>query len=247
MIGVSLRRLLHGLGLRIFFVNFLTFCKSSMVKVKICGISNVDDALAAIIAGAEAVGFLVGQVHPSRSVFISAETAGKIVAKLPPFCSTVLVTHLSRPSAVVEAARIARVTTIQLHGETEPDEAERIRRQLPNVKVYKAVHVFDESAVHQARRFAAKVDGIILDTAVKKTGQVGGTGQTHDWRISKRIVQLLPVPVILAGGLNPSNLREAIRFVWPYGVDVNSGVSRPDGTKDIRKVRLFIQQAKMPF
>src|SRR5205814_681614 len=83
----------------------------------------------------DAVGFLVGQVYPSRSAFISAEAAARIAAKLPPFCSTVLVTHLSRPSAVVRAARTARVTTIQLHGETQPDEAAAIRRSLPYVKV----------------------------------------------------------------------------------------------------------------
>ena len=217
-----------------------------MVKVKICGIINLEDALAAIACGADAVGFLVGQVHPSRSVFITALAASRIASKLPPFCSTVLVTHLSRPTAVVRAAQVARVTTIQLHGETEPKQAAAIRRKLPNVKVYKAVHVLGETALAEARRFMGTVDGIVLDTARKETGQVGGTGQTHDWRISKRIVQSLPLPVILAGGLNSDNVRQAIRLVQPYAVDVNSGVSRPDGTKDLRKLRLFIERAKMP-
>ena len=215
-----------------------------MVKVKICGITNLEDALAAVVCGAEAVGFLVGQVHPSRSVFISAEAAGRIAAKLPPFCSTVLVTHFSRPATVVRAARVARVTTVQLHGETHPDEADAIRRKLLNIKVYKAINVLGETAVAEARRFLGKVDGVVLDTALKETGQVGGTGQPHDWRISKRIVQLLPLPVILAGGLNPGNVRQAIRLVHPYAVDVNSGVSRHDGTKDLRKLKLFIQRAK---
>ena len=219
----------------------------AMVKVKICGITNLEDAWAAISCGADAVGFLVGRVYPSRSVFISAEAAGGIAAKLPPFCSTVLVTHLSRPGEVVEAARAALVTTIQLHGETEPNEAVTIRRKLLNVKVYKAVHVVGETALAEARRFLGKVDGIVLDTTLKETGQVGGTGQPHDWRISKRIVQSVPMPVILAGGLNPGNVREAIRFVEPYAVDVNSGVSRPDGTKDLRKLRLFVQRAKTAF
>ena len=218
--------------------------KNPIVKVKICGIINLHDGMAAITAGADAVGFLVGQVHPSRSVFISADAAGKIIEKLPPFCSTVLVTHLSRPRAVVQAARAARVTTIQLHGETKPDEADAIRRQLPNIKVYKVVHVLGDSTLAETLRFIGKVDGIILDTAVKQTGQVGGTGRPHDWRISRRIVQSLPLPVILAGGLNPSNVREAIRVVRPSAVDVNSGVSRADGTKDLRKLKLFIQRAK---
>jgi phosphoribosylanthranilate isomerase len=217
-----------------------------MVKVKICGITNFQDALAAISCGADAVGFLVGQVHPSRSVFISAEAAGRIAAKLPPFCSTVLVTHLSRPAAVTRAAQVARVTTVQLHGETQPDEADTIRQKLPNTKVYKAIHVLDETAIAEARRFLGKVDGLVLDTALKETGQVGGTGQPHDWHISKRIVQLLPLPVVLAGGLNPGNVLAAISLVHPYAVDVNSGVSHPDGTKDLRKLKLLIQRAKMP-
>ena len=213
-----------------------------MVKVKICGIANLDDALVAVACGADAVGFLVGQAYPSRSVFISAEAAGRIVAKMPPFCSTVLVTHLGRPGEVIMAARTARVTTIQLHGETEPDEADAIRQHLPNVKVYKVVHVLGKTALAEARRFLGKVDGIVLDTADKSTGQVGGTGQVHDWRISQRIARSLPMPVILAGGLNPTNVQEAIRVVGPYAVDVNSGVSRPDGKKDRRKLKLFIQR-----
>jgi len=216
-----------------------------MVKVKICGITNLEDALSAIACGADALGFLIGQVHPSRSVFISAKAAGSITAKLPPFCSTVLVTHLSQPYAVVQAARTARVTTVQLHGETEPEQSNAIRRQLRNVKVYKAVHVRGEGAIVEARRFVGTVDGIVLDTALKETGQVGGTGRPHDWRISKRIVQSLPLPVILAGGLNPDNIREAIRLVCPYAVDVNSGVSHANGTKDFRKLKLFIQRAKV--
>src|SRR5690349_7067288 len=100
-----------------------------MVKVKICGITNRQDALAAIGFGADAVGFLVGQVHPSRSVFISTDLAGQIVAGLSPFCSTVLVTHLARPAEVVLAAEAARVTTIQLHGSTTPSETDEIRKR----------------------------------------------------------------------------------------------------------------------
>src|SRR5262245_22245840 len=123
-----------------------------MVKVKICGITNRQDALAAIAFGADAVGFLVGQVYPSKSVFISAEAAARITAQLPPLCSTVLVTHMTHPEEVLRAATVARVTTIQLHGDTEPDEADEIRRQLPNVKVYKAVHVIGEQAISEAQK-----------------------------------------------------------------------------------------------
>jgi phosphoribosylanthranilate isomerase len=216
-----------------------------MVKVKICGITNLDDALAAIHFGADAVGFLVGQVHPSKSVFISAEAAARIAGELPPFCSTVLVTHMARPPEILRAATVARVTTIQLHGDTDPSEADDIRRLLPNVKVYKAVHVIGEAAISEAQDLVGKVDGIILDTAIKETGQVGGTGKPHDWRVSRAIVQSVELPVILAGGLTAKNVREAIQLVKPYAVDVNSGVSYPNGTKDYRRLKRFIEEAKL--
>jgi len=215
-----------------------------MIKVKICGITNLEDARAAISFGADAVGFLVGKLHPSTSRFLSPEQVSEIVAHLPPFCSTVLVTHLSRPSELIPLLKITNVTTLQLHGETTPPEAIKLKQQLPLLKTYKAVHVFDDSTIQEASQYVGSVDGIILDTAIKATGQVGGTGKTHDWSISKRIVHSTPLPVILAGGLNPENVADAIRLVRPYAVDVNSGVSNPDGTKDHKKLSLFISLAK---
>jgi phosphoribosylanthranilate isomerase len=215
-----------------------------MVKVKICGITNVKDALGAVSFGADAVGFLVGQIHYSTGVFITPEQAAEIVAALPLFCSTVLVTHLSRPEEVVSAARIAKVSTIQMHGDASAEDAARIKQQLPYIKTYKAVHVFDENAISEAQKYVGAVDGIVLDTVIKETGQIGGTGQTHDWRISGKIVQSVPLPVILAGGLNPDNVMEAIKTVRPYAVDVNSGVSNSDGSKSQQKMKEFIQRAK---
>jgi len=215
-----------------------------MVKVKICGVTNLQDALAAISFGADAVGFLVGQVHYSTGIFITPQQASDIVAALPPFCSAVLVTHLARPPDVIRAARIANVSTLQLHGDTSAPEAIRIKQQLPYIKTYKAVHVLGENAISHAQRYVGAVDGIVLDTAITETGQIGGTGKTHDWRISHKIVRSVPLPVILAGGLNPDNVAEAIETVRPFAVDVNSGVSHSDGSKDLQKLKLFILRAK---
>jgi phosphoribosylanthranilate isomerase len=183
-------------------------------------------------------------VHHSTSTFLSAEQAAEIVARLPLFCSSVLVTHLSRPEQVMPILKIADVTTLQLHGDTTPEETVQIKMQLPYLKTYKAIHVFDESAIQEAAQYISCVDGIILDTAIRATGQVGGTGKTHDWSISKAVVRSIALPVILAGGLNPENIAEAIRTVQPYGVDVNSGVSKAGGIKDHEKLRLFIARAK---
>ena len=206
--------------------------------------TNAEDALAAISYGADAVGFLVGQMHTSTSHFISATEAAEIIPKLPPYCSTVLVTHLSHPEEIREVASATQVSTIQLHGETTPDEAKEIRDLLPYIKMYKVIHVFDETAIDEAKRYEGSVDAIILDTAVKATGQVGGTGKTHDWNISQRLVEAVRLPVILAGGLNPENVVAAIEAVHPYAVDVNSGVTNKDGTKDHKKLKRFIENSK---
>jgi phosphoribosylanthranilate isomerase len=215
-----------------------------MVKVKICGITTLEDARQAIALGADALGFLVGKVHPSTGGFITAEKAREIIENLPPFCSTVLVTHLSRPREVLDTARAMAVNTIQLHGDTSPKEALEIQAALPSVKLYRVIHVFDEGAVSEAKAFEGAVDGIILDTAVKETGQVGGTGKTHDWGISRKIVEEVSLPVILAGGLTPENVREAIERVGPYAVDVHSGVTHPGGGKDYERMKSFIERAK---
>lgn len=166
------------------------------------------------------------------------------MAQLPPFASSVLVTHFSAPEEILPIVEVTNTTTVQLHGNTTPDEATHIKKELPFLKTYKAIHVFDESAINDASRYVGSVDGIILDTAIPATGQVGGTGRTHDWRISQKVVRSLDLPVILAGGLNPENVFEAVRFVQPYAVDVNSGVTKPNGEKDHEKLRQFISRAK---
>jgi len=216
------------------------------MKVKICGITSLEDALAAINFGADAVGFLIGKVHHSTSSFVTAEQAAGIISQLPPYCSTVLVTHMGRPDDVVRLAKESTVNTVQLHGDTTPKEALEVKEALPYAKTYKVIHVFDESAIEEALEYIDVVDGIILDTAIKNTGQVGGTGKTHDWEISKKIVEKVPLPVILAGGLDPENVEEAIRIVNPYAVDVQSGVTNPDKRKNLDKLEAFIHAAKSP-
>jgi len=208
-----------------------------MVKVKICGIKRTEDALAAVRFGADAIGLLVGQRHAATD-FITADEATAIVKALPPFCSSVLVTHLDRAEEIVPLARSIGVTTIQLHGDSSPEDARAIRENLPHLKLIKAVHVTDAESIEVARRYADSVDAILLDTVNVATDQVGGTGMTHDWGISRRIVETAGLPVILAGGLNPDNVTAAIEAVRPFGVDVNSGTKGPDGFKDMAKLRV---------
>lgn len=212
------------------------------VHVKICGIRRIDDALAAAEYGADAVGVLVGQTHSSTD-FLDESDAAAIVDALPPHVAPVLVTHLAEPAEIVALATAIGVTAIQLHGPTSPAQAAVIRGRMPHIKIYKAIHVVGPQSIDSARRYVETVDAVVLDTVNVATDQIGGTGRTHDWSISRRIVEQVPIPVILAGGLDPDNVGEAIRQVGPYGVDVNSGTKGPDGYKDPAKLKRFIVNA----
>jgi phosphoribosylanthranilate isomerase len=217
-----------------------------MTRVKVCGITNLTDARAAIACGVDALGFLVNVDSAPSPRFISAEQARAIITQLPPFCSTVLVTTTREPKAIIDMARTMRVTTVQCHGGTTPEGIAQIKQELPYLKVYKSIHVHAGRAavLAEARRYERVVDAVVLDTAKPERGQFGGTGETHDWGVSKMIVESLHVPVILAGGLGPDNVREAIAQVYPYAVDANSGVSKTPTEKDIEKMTLFINRAK---
>lgn len=202
----------------------------------------MEEARAAIAAGADALGFHVELEHSKCP--IGAATASAIISKLPPFIGSVVVTTETEPKALIRIAKATWATTLQLHGEVAPDSVRAVKAVLPYLKVYVVVHVADADALEKARKFEDAADAIILDSADPVTGARGGTGRTHDWSISRKIVESTVLPVILAGGLNPDNVAEAVATVHPYAVDVNSGVSNPDGTKDIEKVKLFVERAK---
>lgn len=199
--------------------------------------------LAPASKGTDAIGLLVGQQHASTSTFITDKQAADIVRKMRPCLSTVLVTHLSWPDEIAALARRNGASTVQQHGDTTQEEALEIRRALPHVKTYKVIHVTDASCIAKAHSCCGVTDGLVLDTSIPSTGQVGGTGMTHDWSLSARIVRE-DLPVILAGGLKPSNVADAVRRVRPYAVDVNSGVSNRNGSRAAGDVYQFVRNAK---
>jgi phosphoribosylanthranilate isomerase len=211
--------------------------------VKICGMKRVEDALFAAENGANAIGLLVGQIHTS-SDFIDPEVAHSIAEALPPSCASVMVTHLTDVARIKELLHIIQPTSIQLHGDSSIEDITQIRIAFPSLHVIKSIHVTDTSAISEAKKFAPFVDALLLDSVNTESGQIGGTGKTHDWQTSKKIVESVDCNVILAGGLNPQNVAEAIRTVAPFGVDVNSGVKAPNGFKDPIKVAAYIKQAK---
>lgn len=216
------------------------------MRIKICGIRNETDLAAALSASPDAVGFLVGQVHPSQD-FILACTARRLARSLPPFVQPWLVTHLSKPEEVLELAEAAAICNIQLHGESTPEEVSAIRDALPPcAKLVRAVHPEPQDTFFEHADFVPFINAYLIDTFNEKTGQVGGTGLVGNWNRAARFVQESPIPVILAGGLTPANVARAIERVRPYAVDVNTGVKSPaDRVESAPLCRAFVKAARL--
>ena len=213
------------------------------VRVKICGVRRPEDARLAAHLGADAVGVLVGQSHPSGD-FIEPSTASAILRELPKPVIGVLVSHLEDPAALLELIDLLHPGALQLHSAIPPEAVQQIRRAKPDLLLSKAVHGNAGNPLETIRRYGQLVDGFVADSCNTATGQVGGTGLTHDWAISADLVRQAPVPLWLAGGLTPNNVAAAIAQVQPWGVDVNSGVKGPDGFKCPQLLQAFIQAAK---
>jgi len=211
------------------------------MRVKICGMRRVEDAQAAVLAGADAVGCLVGLDYatPDR---VDPAAARVIFEALPPFIARVLVTHRTGLADVIALMRESAATVAQLHGEFPTVAISALREALPYATIVKSVHVTGEDSIAAAVTASRAADAILLDT--KARGRIGGTGVTHDWSISARIAAAAAKPVILAGGLTPDNVAEAISHVRPYAVDVNSGTRGVDGFKDHAKIRAFVAAAR---
>lgn len=217
-----------------------------MIRVKICGNKNAEEIQTASEFGADAVGLIVGISHFSEDA-IESSIASKLLNQIPVFVTPVLVTHMETSAKVLEIHEKVPTPIIQLQDDISVGEVEKIRKALPQVKLIKAVHVIDESSVNLAVTIASFFDAILLDSIVLKEDRIGGTGKIHDWNISKKIVSLVKKPVILAGGLTPDNVVDAISYVKPYGVDVNSGVDKVDRRKSSEAVRDFISRSKSCF
>jgi phosphoribosylanthranilate isomerase len=214
-----------------------------MIRVQIAGISSLDDALAAERAGADALGFTVRLPTGVHDELTEAKARG-IIAALSPFIASVAITYVDSARAAVDLCRYLGVTALQLHGPFPTQELPLIRAALPHLKLIRAVHVTGPEAIAQARALERRVDALILDTYDPTTDRHGATGKTHDWSISRQIVEQIRAPVILAGGLTPDNVVAAILAVRPWAVDVHTGVEHPDGRRDLAALRAFVARAK---
>lgn len=200
-----------------------------MVRVKICGITNVDDAMMATEWGTDAVGFIFA---PSPRQ-ITLQQAREISNQLPPFVCRVGVFVDSTLEQIQEAISVARLDMVQLHGSESPEFCNSL---FP--RVIKSFRVKDESVVRDTARY--RVSAYLLDSY--NVALRGGTGQTFDWDVAKIGSRL--GRIILSGGLNPDNVHSAIEHIEPYAVDTSSGVETRPGKKDIYKLRAFIEAAK---
>jgi phosphoribosylanthranilate isomerase len=201
------------------------------VRVKICGITRAPDALAAIEAGADALGFVFCE-DSARA--ISSLEAASIIAELPPFiCKVGLFVNASE-SMIRQVIADTGIDTLQLHGDESPGFCKCFE-----LKTIKAFRCRDEQSLDQMPAY--KTDAWLLDSYVP--GKMGGTGAKFNWNLAKQAKLLFPT-IVLAGGLTPENVGEAVRQVHPYAVDVSSGVESTPGKKDAIKVRDFIRAAK---
>ena len=208
-------------------------------RVKICCISSVAEAGAAVAAGADAIGLV--SAMPSGPGVIGESLIAEIASAAPPALGTFLLTSELEPATIVAQQRRCRVNTIQLCDALDAGAYPVLREALPGIALVQVIHVRGQSAVAEAVGIAPMVDGLLLDSGnpTGKVKELGGTGRVHDWALSRRIVESAPCPVFLAGGLNPGNAAEAIRAVRPYGVDLCTGV-RTEGALDAAKLGAFM-------
>ena len=208
--------------------------KYIMGMIKICGITNLEDASAAIEYGANALGFIF---HPESPRAVTPDTVKEIISSLPPFVVTVGVFVNRNKVEVCEITSNSGINVIQLHGSETPEECDTCR------KVIKAIRVADISDLELISSYK-RASAVLLDTYSKD--MVGGTGQIFNWEIAVEAKKFSRI--ILAGGLTPENVREAVKTVRPYGIDVASGVEGAHaGRKDHNKLKSFIERAQKAF
>jgi phosphoribosylanthranilate isomerase len=201
-----------------------------MTKVKICGITSLEDALMAVEGGADALGFVFFEKSPRH---IDPEQAARIIAEIPPFVQVVGLFVNAELDFVNQTADSCRLDIVQLHGDETPSYCDLVRR-----RVMKAFRVRGMESLAAMAQY--KVSAFLLDAY--SPNSYGGTGACFDWDCA--IAAKGRVPIILAGGLDPDNVASAVAKVAPYGVDVSSGVESSPGRKDPEKVRRFIREAK---
>jgi phosphoribosylanthranilate isomerase len=211
-----------------------------MMRIKICCIASIEEAWMAIGAGANAIGLV--SAMPSGPGPIAEDLIAEIAAIVPPGVSSFLLTCLQDAPSIIDQQRRLRVNTIQICDRLTSGSYQEIHDALPGIKLVQVIHVTGPESVDEAIAVAPHVDAILLDSGNQSLAikELGGTGRTHDWSLSRRIKEAIDVPLFLAGGLNQMNIAAAIREVQPFGIDVCSGL-RTEGDLDPQKLSAFIR------
>ena len=214
--------------------------KTVFPKVKICCISSIQEAQLAVQYGADALG-LVGPM-PSGPGTLTNEAIAEIVPTIPPPIASFLLTSETRSADIITHHQKVHTNTLQLVDALEEPDYSAIRRALPMVKIVQVIHVQNEASVEEAIRLSENADALLLDSGNPNLSvkELGGTGRTHNWALSRKIVTQAHAPVFLAGGLNAENVQRAMDEVQPYGLDLCSSV-RTDGELDERKLEVFFK------
>lgn len=207
-------------------------------RVKICCISSIEEAKTAVEYGASALG-LVGHM-PSGPGVIGDELIYDIAKSVPPPIATFLLTSETKAENIIAHHKKTQTTTIQIVDELENREYDLLKNELPHVKLVQVIHVIDEQSVKEAIEVSGFVDALLLDSGNHNlpVKELGGTGRTHNWELSRKIRKSISIPLFLAGGLNKDNVRQAIEAVGPFGLDLCSSV-RTNGKLDSQKLKEF--------
>ncbi|MDD5697013.1 MAG: phosphoribosylanthranilate isomerase [Victivallaceae bacterium] len=219
------------------------------MQVKICGIQNKYELQTAIDAGADAVGFLVGQLHTSRN-FILASTAGRLAQQLPPYMTPVLVTHLTKAEEVEEIMQRANIYTVQLHGVAN-EEIFKLRDLLPPYgKIIVVEYIKNLKDLLYLEELYPVINAVTLDCYNQETALIGleNGSKTYNWREAAEFVSQCPLPVIIAGGLSEENVAAAIEQTMPYGVDACNRLKDAETQAcDREKCINYVKNAKLAF
>jgi len=207
-------------------------------RVKICCISSVEEAALAVEAGASALG-LVSHM-PSGPGVITDRQIAEIASTVPPAIGTFLLTSRQSVTDIIQQHTYCRTNTIQICDHLTEGTHEELRKALPGISIVQVIHVTGPESVNEAIAAAPHVDAVLLDSGNQKltVKELGGTGRTHDWTLSRTIRESIDIPLFLAGGLTPDNVAQAISDVKPFGLDLCSGV-RTNGKLDAEKLERF--------
>ncbi len=214
-------------------------------RLKVCCIASQEEATAAIRLGADALGLV--SAMPSGPGVIPEDRIAEIARAVPPPVATFLLTSRQSVNDIVEQNRRLKCSTIQIVDQLVQGTYAELREKLPGIKIVQVIHVTGPESADDALAVAGSVDALLLDSGRPQgiVKELGGTGRRHDWNISRRIREAVHIPIFLAGGIRPENVRKAVEEVGPFGIDVCSGV-RTGGTLDEAKLKALVA-ALRPF